>query len=150
MTITERDNGADLVFETATGAIRFERLVVAGGCPILQARPTGYNSTADLSEIMQRLDRTRRFGGPLPTLWDFRDHDFDAYRMSEFRSHAFILRKLPLRAGMKRAYLVNSDTGYGVLRMFQEAVGGYRLEEQDRFKVSYDRDELLAWLTESM
>lgn len=147
--VEEQKEGPDrLICRTGRAGIVFERIPVVGRGVVLQARPLGYNRADEVTEIMQRMMAHDGFSARLPTLWDFRDHDFEAYRMSEFRAHAFILRSLPQRTGARRGHLVNSDIGYGMMRMFQQASSGYLLEASDRFRVSYSRDKLLHWLTD--
>ncbi|WP_141194954.1 hypothetical protein [Maliponia aquimaris] len=116
------------------------------GRRLLCGRPEGYLGREDLIRAMEQLVDHPGIGAALPTLWDFRGYDFAAYGVSEFRLHAFIMPKFPARLGVRRGYLVDSDTGYGTLRMFQGAASGFNFENQDNLLVSYKLEELVAWL----
>ncbi len=119
---------------------------LAGGARILVGCPEGYLTRDELAEVMIRVVEEPTLGANLPTLWDFRGHDFSRYSPSEFRSHAFLMRRFPERIGVKRGYLVDSGVGYGTLRMFQGTVSGFNFEQQDMLMVSYSADELISWL----
>ncbi|MBW4985357.1 hypothetical protein KZZ07_22720 [Mameliella sp. CS4] len=116
------------------------------GRRLLRGQPTGYMRHEEVAEAMRCLVEDPRFGPGLPTLWDFRGHDFSFYTASEFRSHAFIIPRFPARSGVRRGYLVDSETGFGTLRMFQGTASGYNFEDQDNLMVSYNLEELVDWL----
>ncbi|WP_323766893.1 hypothetical protein [Antarctobacter sp.] len=116
------------------------------GRRMLRGRPNGYLAPEDLANAMKLIVEDPRIGPGLPTLWDFRGHDFSVYSSSEFRTHAFLIPKFPGRLGIRRGYLVDSDTGFGTLRMFQGAASGYNFEDQDNLMVSYSLEELIDWL----
>jgi len=133
-------------FEGADGFVDLEAWRFHAGERILHARPMGYLLHEELVSMMSFLVDDPRFGATLPTLWNFRDFDFTAYSASEFRTHAFILPRFPDRAGTKRAYLVDSETAFGTLRMFQGTASGFSFEDQDNMMVSYNIEELVEWL----
>lgn len=132
----EGDNGAAVLMLWRFG----------NGQRLLRGRPSGYLAPEEVSTTMRQIVDDPRFGADLPTLWDFRGHDFSAYSSSEFRAHAFLIPRFPGRFGIKRGYLVDSDTGFGTLRMFQGAASGYNFEDQDNLMVSYSLVELVDWL----
>jgi hypothetical protein len=133
-------------FDGERGSVEMEVWQFGPGRRILNARPEGYLSHNDLVEVIRVLVEDPRFGAQLPTLWDFRAHDFSSYSPSEFRSHAFILPRFPLRSGVKRGYLVDSETGFGTMRMFQGAASGFNFEDQDNLMVSYSLEDVVDWL----
>lgn len=116
------------------------------GRRLLCGRPYGYLGRDDLIRAMQELVEHPGIGPALPTLWDFRGHDFSGYGDSEFRLHVFIMPRFPARLGVRRGYLVDDATGFGTLRMFQGAASGFNFENQDNLLVSYSLEELVAWL----
>lgn len=128
------------------GAVMLDLWRFSSGDRLLHARPSGYLDHEELTKMTQVLVEDPRFGATLPTLRDFRGYDFSAYAPSEFRTHAFILPRFPGRKGVKRGYLVDSDTGFGTLRMFQGTASGFNFEEQDNLMVSYSLEELIDWL----
>ncbi|MGP6088556.1 hypothetical protein [Antarctobacter jejuensis] len=128
------------------GSVVLHVMRLDSGTRILVGCPEGYLTRTDLTEVMTRIVEEPILGASLPTLWDFRGHDFVQYSPSEFRSHAFLMQRFPERIGVKRAYLVDSSVGYGTLRMFQGTMSGFNLEQQEMLMVSYDAEELIAWL----
>ena len=118
------------------------------GARLLVGCPEGYLTREELADVMRRIIDEPILGSALPTLWDFRGHDFSRYSPSEFRSHAFLMQRFPERTGVKRGYLVDSELGYGTLRMFQGTASGFNFEQQDMLMVSYCADELMSWLCE--
>ncbi|GGB19866.1 hypothetical protein [Allosediminivita pacifica] len=99
-----------------------------------------------LSAATRHLISDPRLGARRPTLWDLRHHDFDHTPVVRFRGYAFIFSEFPERSGVRRGYLVSSDTGYGMMRMFQLSASGYGLEDEARIRVSADAGALVTWL----
>lgn len=128
------------------GAVELQLWYLESGKRLLHGRPEGYMRQSELVKVIEVITGDTGFGATLPTLWDFRDHDFERYAPSEFRGHAFIVPQFPARIGVKRGYLVDSSIGYGSLRMFQGAVSGFNFEDQDNLMVSYNLEELVDWL----
>lgn len=132
--------------DAAKGQVTLVLWRFGDGKRLLRGRPSGYLGPEDLAKAMQHIVEDPRFGPGLPTLWDFRGHDFSVYASAEFRTHAFLIPRFPGRFGVRRGYLVDSETGFGTLRMFQGAASGYNFEDQDNLKVSYSLEELVDWL----
>ncbi|MBV7394802.1 hypothetical protein [Mameliella sediminis] len=130
----------------AAGSVDLMVWRLGNGRRLLRGRPHGYLTRDELAEAMHCVVEDPRFGADLPTLWDFRGHDFAAYGSSEFRTHAFIIPRFPGRKGIRRGYLVDSDMGFGTLRMFQGTASGYNFEDQENLAVSYSLEELVDWL----
>lgn len=133
--------------EGRNGCVTLRVVRLDNGRRLLIGRPEGYMTREEIRSVMEQIVREPILGSALPTLWDFRGHDFSQYTPPEFRAHAFLMQKFPERIGVRRGYLVDSSTGYGTLRMFQGTASGFNFEQQDNLKVSYDYDELVEWLT---
>lgn len=143
---SEAEMDVNVCVEGAKGSVTLTVWRFSDGRRLLCGRPEGYLGREDMIRAMERLIETPQIGSSLPTLWDFRGHDFAAYGASEFRLHAFIIPKFPTRSGIRRGYLVDDETGYGTLRMFQGAASGFNFEDQDNLLVSYNLEEVVAWL----
>lgn len=144
----EAEMEVNVRIEAARGHLTLTVWRFAEGRRLLFGRPEGYIDREELTRAMQSLVDHPRIGPSLPTLWDFRGHDFECYGNSEFRLHAFIMPKFPQRIGVRRGYLVDSGTGFGTLRMFQGTASGFNFENQDNLMVSYNLEELVDWLME--
>lgn len=142
----EAEMEVSVAIEGDAGSVALTVWRFSDGRRLLCGRPTGYLNREDLIRAMQCLVDHPDIGPALPTLWDFRGHDFSFYGDSEFRLHAFIMPRFPDRIGVRRGYLVDSATGFGTLRMFQGAASGFNFEEQDNLLVSYSLEELVSWL----
>jgi hypothetical protein len=137
---------ANALVDGDQGSVELDVFRLGSGQRFLNARPQGYLRHEELVKLTSLLVEDPRFGAQLPTLWDFRGYDFSVYTASEFRTHAFILPRFPTRIGVKKAYLVDTDTGFGTMRMFQGAASGFNLEQQDNLMVSYSLEEIVDWL----
>ena len=54
--------------------------------------------------------------------------------------------RFAVRRGVKRGLLVDSGSGFGSGRMFQQTMNGFALDDLDSFLVSYSAEEIIAWL----
>ncbi|MFZ7091523.1 STAS/SEC14 domain-containing protein [Primorskyibacter sp. 2E233] len=128
------------------GLIKMIRGRLPGGRRIVEFQPYGQPAISDVIAALHRLQDDPGFESTMPALWDFREIDFADYSPSSCRNDAFFLNRFPNRKGIKRACVVGNELGYGHLRMFQEVVGGFGLDDMDKFFVCYSRDEAIAWL----
>ena len=117
-----------------------------GGADFSYGAIAGVVDRDSLSAATRYMVEDPRLGPRRPTLWDLRSHDFDHTPVVRFRGYAFIFSEFPERSGVRRGYLVGSDTGYGMMRMFQLSASGYGLEDEAQIRVSSDAEALVAWL----
>jgi hypothetical protein len=127
------------------GAVTLE-LMFTSATRLLRATPEGELTVEEYARVLEHIVSDPALGGDLPTLWDLRDRDFTSCTADRCRSLAFVLLRVPGRRGARRAFLVASSDGFGSMRMFQQTVSGFALEDQDHFHVSYDLNEALEWL----
>lgn len=85
----------------------------------------------------------------LPSLWDLRGHDFAPYDGAEFRGLAFMLGARLERDGPRHGYLVDSELGFGMMRMFQGVATGAGRHAVTPFCVDYDSAPIIDWLVET-
>lgn len=137
-------------FQLALGPGTEPVILPFGDAPrMLYVRPPIICSRADFVALMQRIVSTPNLDPALPTLWDMRGHDYAECTAESCRSVAFALGEFTERRGVRRAFMVDSESGYGSARMFQQTASGYALEDHDNFLVSYDAEEIIGWLSHS-
>ncbi len=134
------------IYSEQGGRLQLGRATVLDQTKIILGRAIGVVDRPSLSEAMRLIVGDARFGARLPTLWDLRLHDFDHTPVVQFRSYAFLLSEFPQRAGVRRGYLVATETGYGMMRMFQQLASGHGLEDESKMRVSTDPERLVRWL----
>lgn len=135
-------------FELAVGAVDTAVVLPFGTNPrILYVRPPHACTRADFAPLMQRVVNAPDLPPTLPTLWDLRGQTFADCSAESCRSMAFALGRYTDRQAVRRGILVDSDSGYGSGRMFQQTVDAFRIESQDNFLVSGDAEEIIAWLS---
>ena len=130
----------------ASGGVYSVALLTVDGKQVLSVGKDGRGASGDLDMLLTRLDQNPHLPRALPTLWDMRRFDFGAISAEAMRSMVFVMARHPGRIGVKRGFLVNTDLGFGTMRMFQQTASGHRVEEHGRMLVSYHRAPLLQWL----
>ena len=121
-------------------------IVHQNGRRIVTARVTGKLGMHDLVAFLTLLSNNDLVSMEDPTLWDFRDYDFENNDMPSFRGLAFVWQKFPDRGQIKKAYLVADDSGYGTMRMLENSAVGFGLSEDGLLRVGFDPSELIDWL----
>ncbi|WP_425100265.1 hypothetical protein [Tropicibacter sp. S64] len=109
-------------------------------------RPVAEMDRRSVHGALRHLAEAPGLGARMPTLWDFRGFDFASCNLAVCRRNVMGLSAIPDRAGALRACLVDSELGYGVLRMVQEVVGGCGVDDIENFHITYAIDDALGWL----
>lgn len=133
-------------FQGQDGALVLSLVKAAHGAEVLWVRPEGMIGAEELREALQTIVANPDFGPRVPTLWDMRGQDFTECTSERCQSMAIVLPEVPQRRGTKCVFLVDSEHGYGSMRLFQETANGFAPEDHDRMHVSYDVDDALHWL----
>lgn len=80
------------------------------------------------------------------TIWDLRRHDFD---YADFTKVCAIVAasKLDARKHAERAFLVSSDVGFGMSRMFQQMADSRDIIQEHRISITKSARDAITWVT---
>ena len=143
-----RDDAADkpTAYRDKNGGAQFSIAHLPDGKDYVRATCHGSLTAAELVEAMADMATRDGFDMCLPTLWDLRRHQFGQTSAQKTRSVVFALGRLPERQGVKRAFVVGSEDGFGTMRLFQQSMEGFGIDTLENFLVTYDQQEALDWL----
>lgn len=108
--------------------------------------PRGVLSKEAVLSKLLFIDAEPGLGAQTPALWDFRGFDFNPYDLATCRRQLLSLANLPQRKGAFRAFVVDSELGYGTIRMMQEVLSGHGIEDMENLHVTYSFDEAKEWI----
>ncbi|WGW05947.1 hypothetical protein [Tropicibacter oceani] len=128
------------------GTVGVNGFALPSGRMIVECTPIGRPDASQLVSVYEMLTTNAGYPPDIRALWDFRGFDFSPYDPAVCRKQVFSLERFPHRKGVKRGCLVDSELGYGHMRMFQELLGGFGIDDMNVIHVSYSRDELIGWL----
>ncbi|WP_136439677.1 hypothetical protein [Pacificoceanicola onchidii] len=121
-----------------------------GGARFVRFRPVGFLSKDAVLETLRLLSERSELGAKMPTLWDFRGFDFNPYDLAVCRRQLLSLAHMPQRKGALRAFVVDSELGYGCIRMAQEVLSGHGIEDMGNLHVTYSCEDALQWIAEKL
>ncbi|MFW2541336.1 hypothetical protein ACN2XU_01745 [Primorskyibacter sp. 2E107] len=116
------------------------------GAAYIQLKPGETIDKQAVVAVHERVAETPGLNLRMPTLWDFRGFDFETYDLGRCRREAPGCMARPERLGALRAFVVDSEVGYGIMRMLQEVVAGHGAEDMDNLYVTYAFDDALGWM----
>ena len=108
---------------------------------ILRAQLSGIFDSDEYREALSKITSGVHYPATISTIWDLRKLDFAdidsklAHYVKQIRS------SFKLRANAKIAYVVSSQLGYGLMRMFQVLT-----ETEEYSLVFYEYDEAEKWI----
>jgi hypothetical protein len=99
-----------------------------------------------MTAALQALSQTEGFRSDIPALWDMRANDFSVARSEDVQAIALAVGAVTTRKGVRRAFLVSTDIGFGVFRMLQSTIAGFHIDAAENFLVTRDLDTAVDWL----
>lgn len=107
---------------------------------IIRAEMTGRFDIERYKELMRDITSGTSFPPTTATIWDMREFDFVSFDIQVAEVLTNTRKKFTSRRGAMIAYVVASEVGYGMMRMFQ-----IMTETEDTSAVFYDYDKAMEW-----
>ncbi|SFB04952.1 hypothetical protein SAMN05421688_2544 [Poseidonocella pacifica] len=102
----------------------------------------------DVAEMLEVLQRRNLGEDSLPMLIDVRGYDFSRVTTDHIRMMVQISARYPHRVSLRRGILVDSEVAYGMSRMLQSWSAAMRAADENAFRIEYEFETLLHWLSE--